>query len=81
MSELFARTLTTKSVVGYDGVEFGSVHNITLHPLSGELDDLVVEPTRRFRSSSVDFETDENGRLLVPFDRVQVVKDSVIVDY
>ncbi|WP_121741143.1 PRC-barrel domain-containing protein [Natronorubrum halophilum] len=81
MSEVFAKTLTEKSVVGVDGVEFGLVHNITLNPVSGELVDLVVEPSQREEARSVNFETNEDDRLLVPIDCIQVVKDAIVVQY
>lgn len=81
MTELLAKTLTAKPVVGVDGVEFGMVHNITLNPVSGDLLDLVVEPSRRIESRSVDFETNEDGRLLVPVDCIQIVKDTIVIQY
>ncbi|MDQ2049351.1 PRC-barrel domain-containing protein [Natronolimnohabitans sp. A-GB9] len=80
MSDVFASALTRKAVVGNDGVEFGTIHDVTLHPTSGELVDLVVEPARRFRSRSVDFETNADDRLLIPLDRVAVVNDTIVVD-
>ncbi|SDJ55868.1 PRC-barrel domain-containing protein [Natronorubrum texcoconense] len=81
MVELLAKSLTKKSVVGVDGVDFGTVHNLTLNTTSGKLNDLVVDPSARIKSRSLDFETDENGRLLVPVDRIRVVKDTIVVDY
>ncbi|WP_436344544.1 PRC-barrel domain-containing protein [Natronorubrum sp. FCH18a] len=81
MGELLARSLTKKSVVGVDGTKFGTVHNLTLNPTSGTLNDLVIDPSPRIKSRSLDFETDENDRVLVPVDRIRVVKDTIVVDY
>ncbi|ELY49312.1 PRC-barrel domain-containing protein [Natronolimnohabitans innermongolicus] len=81
MPDVFAKTLTRKTVVSADGVEFGRVRDVTLSPDSGELHDLIVEPTKRYRSRSIDFETDENDRFLVPIERVRIVKDAIVVQY
>lgn len=79
MAEVLAKSLTTKSVVGVDGIEFGTVHNITLSPKSGTLHDLVVTPAEKIKNRSTDFETNGEGRLLIPINRIKVVKDTIIV--
>jgi len=79
MDEPLASDLRQKSVVGIDGSEVGIVHNIILHVKSGTLDHLVVDPHGRFSSQSADFETTDDGRLLVPISCIQDIRDHIII--
>jgi len=78
MVEILAENLSGKAVMGSDGAELGMLYNITMDHDSGRLHDLVIEPNEG--RADTDFEHDEAGRLLVPVNRVQAVKDHMIVD-
>ena len=80
MSEIFAENLSGKSVMGSDGTELGLLYNITMDRKSGQLYDLVVEPDEELPARSVDFERDDGGRFRVPVNRVQAVKDYIVVE-
>jgi sporulation protein YlmC with PRC-barrel domain len=77
MTEILAENLSGKDVMGSDGAEIGSLYNITMDLDSGTLHDLVIEPSESYRG---EFDRDDQGRVLVPFSRVQAVKDHMIVD-
>jgi sporulation protein YlmC with PRC-barrel domain len=78
MADILAENLSGKAVMGTDGTEFGMLYNITMNLENGRLDHLVVDPAEHI-PRTVEFDRDENGRYLVPVDRVQAVKDHMIV--
>jgi sporulation protein YlmC with PRC-barrel domain len=55
------------------------LYNITMDLDTGRLENLLVDPEDR-RVAETEFDTDEAGRLLVPVERVQAVKDHMIVE-
>jgi len=77
MADILAENLSGKDVMGTDGAEIGSLYNITMDLDTGALENLVIDIHETFGES--DFERDETGRLLVPVERVQAVKDHMIV--
>ena len=79
MSDILAENLSGKSVMGSDGTELGLLYNITMDLKSGKLHDLVIEPDDELSPRSVDFDLDDAGRFLVPVNRVQAVKDYIVV--
>ncbi|WP_121820562.1 PRC-barrel domain-containing protein [Halostella salina] len=79
MSDVLAENLSGKAVMGSDGTELGMLYNITMDLRTGELDDILVDPTEETPTRSVDFDTDSGGRYRVPVSRVQAVKDYIVV--
>jgi sporulation protein YlmC with PRC-barrel domain len=79
MSEILAENLSGKAVMGSDGTELGMLYNITMDLKTGELADLLVDPDEQLDSDSVEFDADEQGRFEVPVNRVQAVKDYIVV--
>ena len=77
MAEILAENLSGKDVMGSDGAELGSLYNITMDLSSGSLNHLIIDPAESLRST--DFEYSDQGRLLVPVERVRAVKDHMIV--
>ena len=80
MPNVLAETLSEKAVMGTDGTELGSLYNITMDVKTGGLKSLIVSPDESIPVGRVDFETDEGGRFLVPVDRVESVKDYIVVE-
>jgi len=78
MAEILAENLSGKAVMGSDGAELGMLYNITMDLNSGRLEHLVVTPDESF--SATEFDTDSEGRALIPVGRVQAVKDHMIVE-
>ncbi|QCC50083.1 PRC-barrel domain-containing protein [Halapricum salinum] len=78
MAEILAENLSGKAVMGTDGAELGMLYNITMDIDSGRLVNLVVEPDEHV--TDVEFDYDDQGRILVPVNRVQAVKDHMIID-
>ncbi|SEW22828.1 PRC-barrel domain-containing protein [Natrinema salifodinae] len=79
MSDILAENLSGKSVMGSDGTELGLLYNITMDLKSGKLHDLVIEPDEEVSRRAVDLSVDDAGRFLVPVNRVQAVKDYIVV--
>ncbi|MFB6183893.1 MAG: PRC-barrel domain-containing protein [Haloarculaceae archaeon] len=77
MAEILAENLSGKSVTGTDGAELGLLYNITMDLQSGSLEHLVIDPNEHIQQT--DFDRDAAGHLLVPVERVQAVKDHMIV--
>ena len=77
MPEILAENHSGKDVMGTDGAELGSLYNITMDITSGRLGNLVIDANESIGETG--FERDETGRLLVPVDRVQAVKDHMII--
>lgn len=78
MAEILARNLSNKAVMGSDGKEVGTLHNITADLKTGHLQDLVVAPSSK-SNTDFEFDRDENGRYRVPARRVEAVKDYIVV--
>lgn len=79
MSEILAENLSGKAVMGADGAELGMLYNITMDIKSGELHDLVITPNDEITPADLGFELDEEDRLRMPVNRVQAVKDYIVV--
>jgi sporulation protein YlmC with PRC-barrel domain len=79
MSEILAENLSGKAVMGSDGTELGMLYNITMDLKTGELADLLIEPDEQLDNTAVAFDSDEQGRFQVPVQRVQAVKDYIVV--
>ena len=76
MVEILAENLSGKTVMGADGAEIGQLYNITMNLKTGELHDLVVEPSE---GVGAEFEVDDHGHFRVPVSNVQAVKDHIVV--
>ncbi|WP_158055671.1 PRC-barrel domain-containing protein [Halorussus halophilus] len=79
MAEILAENLSGKAVMGSDGTELGMLYNITMDLKTGELADLIIEPDEQLENESVELSADEEGRFQVPVNRVQAVKDYIVV--
>ena len=77
MSDVLAKNLSRKEVMGDDGASLGTLYNLTMDLKTGTLQDLIVDTGDRSVESG--FDRDEEGRLLVPVARVQAVKDTIVV--
>ena len=80
MTGILAKNLSGMEVMGADGAEIGELYNVTMDLRTGQLFDIIVEPNERFNPVSLDFETDDEGRVLVPIEHVQAVKDYIVVE-
>ncbi len=80
MSNVLAENLSGKSVMGSDGTELGMLYNISMNVKSGTLHDLIVDPDEELAAETIPFEVDDEGRFLVPVNRVQAVKDYIVVE-
>jgi sporulation protein YlmC with PRC-barrel domain len=78
MPEILAENLSGKAVMGSDGAELGMLYNITMDMDTGNLKNLVITPEEG--TDPTEFETDDQGRTLIPVRRVQAVKDHMIIE-
>lgn len=78
--ELFSEDLSDQNVLDVDGSNIGSVHNLTIDLLTGELQDIIVNPdndtNQRNRSK---YAQNDRGRYVIPAQNVQSVKDHIVV--
>ncbi len=77
MQEILAKQLSEKTVIGDNGTEVGSLYNVTMDIKSGRLEDLVVSPESN--GADLDFETDPQGRYIIPQRLVKSVGDHLVV--
>jgi sporulation protein YlmC with PRC-barrel domain len=80
MSRILSREIQNKTVVSEEGKMFGKVLDITADLQTGELVNLVVEPTKYVQTHFENLVSDENGRILLPFSSVQAVGDFVLIN-
>ena len=78
MPQILAENLSGKAIMGSDGAELGMLYNITMNLETGRLEHLIVSPAESYQNQD-EFETDKAGRPLIPVQRVQAVKDHMIV--
>ncbi len=78
MPEILAENLSGKAVMGSDGTELGMLYNITLNLKTGTLADLIVSPQEE-TTFDAEFNVDEAGRYRIPVNRVQAVKDYIVI--
>lgn len=78
MADILAENLSGKAVMGSDGAELGMLYNITMDMETGNLENLVITPEEGI--DPTEFETDDQGRTLIPVRRVQAVKDHMIIE-
>jgi len=74
---LFASDLERKDVVAADGKVIGKTKTIMVDEVSGTITHLVVEPFDEVDVRA--FTTNEEGNLVFPFEKVQSVKDVVVI--
>ena len=79
MVDILAENLSGKAVMGADGTELGDLYNITMELKTGGLRSLLVVPNEGISAHSSGFEADDAGRLEIPIDTVQAVKDYIVV--
>ena len=79
MPDILAENLSGKAVMGSDGTELGMLYNITVNLKTGKLANLVIEPDERIDTQNTDLAVDEEGNFELPVERVQAVKDYIVV--
>lgn len=78
MQQILAKQLSEKAVIGTDGTEIGSLYNVTMDINTGRLEYLIVSANNT--AAGLDFETDQQGRYLIPQQRVESVKDHLVIN-
>lgn len=76
MSDILGSNLVDKPVMQTDGRELGTLYQVTVNLRTGELVDIIVDPDGHFS----EYDVDENGYYRIGIDRVQAIRDYVIVD-
>lgn len=80
MARVQFKEIQSKTVVSEGGRMFGKVLDITVDVTTGELVNLIVEPTKYITAHIEDLVRDKQGRLLLPFSAVTAVGDFVLVN-
>jgi sporulation protein YlmC with PRC-barrel domain len=74
----FATELRGKTVMTNDGQILGMIENFIMDTRSGKVMDLLVIPAEEIETRL--YKTDPEGRLILPFQGMQAVKDVVVVN-
>jgi len=80
MPRILTKELQSKTVISEEGKMFGRVIDITADMSTGELINLVIEPTKFLTSHFENMITDEKGRVLLPFSAVGAIGDFVLIN-
>ena len=74
----FATELRGKTVMTNDGQILGMIENFIVDTRSGKVMDVLVIPAEEIETRL--YKTDPEGRLILPFQGMQAVKDVVVVN-
>jgi sporulation protein YlmC with PRC-barrel domain len=74
----FVSELRGKTVMTNDGQILGMIENFVVDTTTGALEHLLVVPAEEVETRL--FQTDAQGRLVLPFNSMKSVKDVVVVD-
>lgn len=77
MTTVLASTLSETPVMGSDGTEIGTVHNLTMNVETGELQRVLVTPAN---DDIRGFDRNDDGKIIVPASRMSDLDDYLIVD-
>ena len=80
MARVPFKEVQSKTVVSENGRMFGKVLDLTADSETGELINIIVEPTKYIIAHFEDLVQDKQGRLLLPFSAVTAVGDFVLVN-
>ncbi len=74
----FATELRGKTVMTNDGQILGMIENFIMDTKSGKVMDVLVIPAEEIETRL--YKTDAAGRLILPFQGMQAIKDVVVVN-
>jgi sporulation protein YlmC with PRC-barrel domain len=77
MTRKFATELIGKTVMTQDGQILGMLNNFMMDTRNGRIMDVLVAPAEEVESRL--FKTDNEGRLILPFQGLKAVKDVVVM--
>ncbi|HIJ98943.1 TPA: PRC-barrel domain-containing protein [archaeon] len=80
MARVPFKEIQGKTVVSEGGRMFGKVLDATADVSTGELINMIVEPTKYITAHFEDLVKDKQGRILLPFSAVSAVGDFVLVN-
>ncbi len=80
MARVPFKEIQAKTVVSEGGRMFGKVLDATADVSTGELINIIVEPTKYITAHFEDLVRDKQGRILLPFSAVSAVGDFVLVN-
>ena len=80
MARIPFKEIQTKTVVSEGGRMFGKVLDITVDVTTGELINIIVEPTKYIIAHFEELVRDRQGRLLLPFSAVTAIGDFVLIN-
>ncbi|MFC1454547.1 PRC-barrel domain-containing protein [Candidatus Undinarchaeota archaeon] len=80
MPRILARDLQGKTVVSEGGKMYGKVADVSADISTGELINIVVDPTKSLTQQSDNIIADERGRILLPFSAVGAIGDFVLIN-
>lgn len=76
--KMFASDILKKSVMTVDGEMIGTVNNVVVDTELGMIKSVLVKPQGANRYS--DFQTDKEGRYMIPLNAMKSMKDVFVVE-
>jgi sporulation protein YlmC with PRC-barrel domain len=74
----FISELKGKTVMTIDGAILGTIDNFVINLDTGEVKHLLVNPAKDLEATK--FESDAQGRMILPFKSMKSVKDVVVLE-
>ena len=74
----FATELRGKTVMTNDGQILGMIENFVVETKTGEVQHVLVVPAEEVEPRL--FQTDAQGRIILPFNNMKAVRDVVVMD-
>ncbi|MEM0298756.1 MAG: PRC-barrel domain-containing protein [Thermoplasmata archaeon] len=74
----FITELRGKTVMTTDGIILGTIDNLVIETETGNVQHLLVVPSDDFQNRG--FDTDSQGRLILPFKNMKSAKDVVVLE-
>lgn len=75
--KMFVTSLIDKEVMTNDGEILGIIENVLVDTKTGALQTIVIAPAEEVDVNK--YQTDEEGRILIPFEKFHAKRDVVVV--
>lgn len=75
--KMFVSRLIGKTVMSNDGQVLGVIENVLVNTKTGELQSILITPSEDVNIEN--FKTDADGRIFLPFEKFQAIRDVVVM--
>lgn len=75
--KMFVTRIIGKTVMSNDGQVLGEIENVLVDTKTGALQSILITPSDEVKIEN--FKTDADGRILLPFEKFQAIRDVVVM--